>query len=187
HDDDALARDLGQRVELQSDALLAQALIGLDERAADIAVLDQPFAERDVQCAGEADRRRSARVGNGKDEVGIRRRLLGQALTHAHASSVHLDPLKARVGPREIEELEDAERATFVLRYDLPRLDSLVDNHQLARSQLSLELGADQVERARLGSDDPVVVETSEAERPHSPWVAEGDQLSLGKPNDGKR
>ena len=33
-DDDALARDLGERVELQLDALPAQLLVGLDERAA---------------------------------------------------------------------------------------------------------------------------------------------------------
>ena len=46
-DDDALAGDLGERVELQPDALLAQALLGLDERPADVAVLDQPLAERD--------------------------------------------------------------------------------------------------------------------------------------------
>jgi len=44
HDDDALARHLGERVELQPDPLLAQALIGLDEGAADVAVLDQAFA-----------------------------------------------------------------------------------------------------------------------------------------------
>ena len=41
------ARDLGERVELQPDPLLAQALVRLDERPADVAVLDQPLAERD--------------------------------------------------------------------------------------------------------------------------------------------
>ena len=45
----ALARDLGERVELHADALLAHALLGLDERAADVAVLDQPLAERDAR------------------------------------------------------------------------------------------------------------------------------------------
>ena len=48
-DDDALARDLGERVELQLHALAAQRLVGLDERARDVAVLDQPFAERDAE------------------------------------------------------------------------------------------------------------------------------------------
>ena len=46
-DDDALPGDLRERVELQPDALLAERLVGLDERAADVAVLDQPLAERD--------------------------------------------------------------------------------------------------------------------------------------------
>ena len=41
-DDEALARDdLGQRVELQPQAVLAQLLAGLDERARDVAVLDR--------------------------------------------------------------------------------------------------------------------------------------------------
>ena len=41
-DRDALARDFGERVELQLDALAPQRLVGLDERARDVAVLDQP-------------------------------------------------------------------------------------------------------------------------------------------------
>ena len=98
-----------------------------------------------------------------------------------------LDALEPRVGPREIEELEDAERAALVLRHDLVRLDPLVDDHQLARAHLALELGADEVERAGLGGDHPVAVEPPEAERPHPARVAEGDQLSLGERDDGER
>src|SRR6266446_655925 len=140
----------------------------------------------EVYRAVGADRSGSAGVGNGKDEVCIDGRLLGETLAHADASSVHLDSLKPRVGPGEIEELEDAERTALVLRHDLPRLDSLVDHHQLARPYLPLELGADQVERAGLGGDNPVSVEAAEAERPHPAWVAEGDQLPFGEPDDGK-
>ena len=50
-DDDALAGHLVERVELQPDALLAELLVGLDERPPDVAVLDQPFAERDARGA----------------------------------------------------------------------------------------------------------------------------------------
>ena len=110
-DDDALARDLGERVELQPDALLAQPLVGLDERAADVAVLDQALAERDAGRAREADRGRRARVGDRQDEVGLDRRLRGEPLAHPHARAVHLDAVEPRVGAGEVEELEDAERA----------------------------------------------------------------------------
>ena len=64
HDDEAFSRHLGQGVELQLDALLAQALVWLDEGAADVAVLDQAFAERDAERTREADRGRRPRVGD---------------------------------------------------------------------------------------------------------------------------
>ena len=72
-DDQAFARHFGQRVELQPDALFAQALVRLDERPPDVPVLDQPFAERNVQRARESDRRWRSRVGDRKNEVGISR------------------------------------------------------------------------------------------------------------------
>src|SRR2546423_3981124 len=74
--DDALAFHLRERVELELDALLSQSLVGLDERAADIAVLDQAFAERDVERPRETDRRGRSRVGDRQDEVGLDGRLL---------------------------------------------------------------------------------------------------------------
>ena len=97
---------------------------------------------------------------------------------------MNLDPLEPRVGPREIEELEDAERAALVLRYHLVSLDPLIDDHQLARAHLPLELGAHEVERAGLGGDHPVAIESPEAEGPHPARVAEGDQLSFRETHD---
>ena len=75
-------------------------------------------------------------------------------------------PGELRVGPREIEELEDAERAAAAgstactLRSPL-----LVDQHRLAALDLAHELRADEIERARLGRDDPVVMDAPEHER----------------------
>ena len=60
-DHEPLARDLGERVELHPDPLLAHALLGLDERPVHVAVLDQALAERDAGRAREADRGRRAR------------------------------------------------------------------------------------------------------------------------------
>ena len=91
-------------------ALLAHALVGLDERAADVAVLDQALGERDAGRAREADRGRRARVGDRQHEVGLDRRFAGEPLAHAHARAVHLDAVEPRVGAGEVEELEDAER-----------------------------------------------------------------------------
>ena len=89
-DHEPLAGDLGERVELHPDALLAQPLVRLDERAPDVAVLDQPLAVRDPGGAREADRRRRARVGDRHHEVGVDGRLGGEPLAHPHAHAVHL-------------------------------------------------------------------------------------------------
>src|SRR5919206_510651 len=49
HDDQPLAADdVAQRVELEPDAELADRLAGLDERTADVGVLDQALAVRDA-------------------------------------------------------------------------------------------------------------------------------------------
>ena len=73
-DDEALAGDdLAQRVELEPDAELPDRLRRLDERAADVGVLDQALRVRDAALLGEADRRRRPRLGDRDDEVGVGR------------------------------------------------------------------------------------------------------------------
>ena len=119
--DHALAGHLVERVELEPDAPLAELLVGLDERAADVTVLDQPLAERDARRSREADRCRCARVGDGEDEVRVDRRLLSQPLAHPHAGSVRLDAGEMRVRPGEVEVLEDAECAVARRRDGLDR------------------------------------------------------------------
>ena len=130
--------DLGERVELHPDALLAQPLVRLDERAADVAVLDQALAVRDPGRAREADRGRRARVGDRHHEVGLGRRLGREPLAHAHAHAVHLGARERRVGPREVDVLEDAERLpAFGQR--LRRVQPvLVDQDELAGPHVAL-------------------------------------------------
>ncbi len=96
------------------DALLAHALLELDERSPDMAVLDQPLAERNARRSCEPDRRRRRCRGRGSAARGRlrpapRRREI--ALAHPHAGAVHLDSCEPRVGPCEVEELEDVRRA----------------------------------------------------------------------------
>ena len=95
-------------------------------------------------------------------------------------------PCEPRVGPREVEELEDAERAAA--RPAAPpgarSTPSSSMSDQLARADLALEVGADEVERAGLGGDTQSSLEPAEAERPDAVRVAEGDQLPLGERDD---
>ena len=182
-----LPRDLVERVELHADALLAHALLGLDERACDVAVLDERLVERDARGLREADRRRGARVRDADDEVRLDRRLPREPLAHADARAVHLDAGEPRVGPCEVDVLEDAERAP-ARRHRLGGVEPvLVDPDHLARTDVAHELGPDEVERARLRGDDPVVLDPAEREGAEAERVAKRDERALDERRDRVR
>ena len=63
----------------------------------------------------------------------------------------------------------------------------LVEPEELARPDVSLDGGADQIERAALGGDDPVVADPAEHERPNPVRVAEGDERVVDERDDGVR
>ena len=107
--DDALAVD--QRrigVVLQLDAEVADFLARLDEGPADIVRADDPELERNARCLAEADRRGNAAVGDRDDIIGLDRRLARQLGADVLADFVDRLAVGDRVGPREIDMLEDA-------------------------------------------------------------------------------
>src|SRR5262249_49328888 len=153
--DDAATRHVCERVVLQADPLLSQGLIRLDKRAADVPVLHEPFAERDPGRAREADRGGRAPVRDPEHADGVDPRLGGELLAHPNARRVHLDAAEPRVGPGQVEELEQAERAARGW-YRLNGLAAaVVHEDEFSGSKLALQLGADEIERARLRGDDP--------------------------------
>ena len=124
----------------------------------DVAVLDQPVAERQPRGARVADRGGRAAVGHGDHDVGLDGRLDGEPLAHALARRVQRLAAHARVGPGEVDVLEDAERLAAATG-----LDGLLDvhavrvaDHELARLELAHDGGADDVERGRLGGEHRV-------------------------------
>ena len=145
---------LGQRVELHPQAVVAQLLAGLDERARDVAVLDQPVVLRDAGCAREALRRGVAGVGDRDHEVGLDRRLAGEDLAHPAAHRLERAALELGVGAREVDVLEHAQRAAGRTR---PPGGSRCPRSPIETSSpgcdLAHQLGADDVERAALGGD----------------------------------
>ena len=177
-DDDALALDhLLQRVELQVDALVAHALVGLDERAADVAVLDEALGVGDAGLVRVADGGGGRGVRHADDDVGVDGRLAGQLAAHVHAHRVQQLVADDAVGAGEVDVLEDAEGVALLLD-GLHRVEAvLVDDDRLAGLDLADERRAEVVEGAGLGGDDPAVaVELADAERADAVGVAHGDQ-----------
>src|SRR5437660_4362143 len=70
HDDDALPfQHLLNRIELNLDPEMPDALFGLDEGPTDIMVSDQPVLVGNVRAFRVAERRRDARVRDRNDDV----------------------------------------------------------------------------------------------------------------------
>ena len=164
-DHDAPARDLVERVELEPDPLPAQLLVGLDERAPDVAVLDQPFLVRDPRAPWRS-RSRPACPSPGSASRGRRRRAPPRASRSPirTRARVHRDAAEARVGPREVHVLEDAERAPRRRARPAPSASPSSSTQTTSPGRTSrTTLGADQIERAGLGGDDPVVADPARA------------------------
>jgi len=163
-DHEALAaHDLRQRVELQPQTVLAQLLAGLDERAGDVAVLHEAVVLRQAGRARIPARRRVARVRHGDHQVRVHRRLAREELAHPTAGGLQHVAVHPRVGPREVDVLEDAEGLALAAD-DLAHLKAAIaERHHLAGLDVAHQLGADDVERARLARDAVAVAELAVA------------------------
>src|SRR4051812_5208723 len=184
-DDQALARHhLGQRVELQPQAVLAQLLAGLDERARDVAVLHEAVVLGQAGRPCHAARGGVARVRHRDDQVGVDRRLVPQPLAHAPARDLQYVAAHPRVRAREVDVLEDAERLALGLD-DLARGDpALAEPDHLPGRDVAQQLGADDVQRARLAGHAVAAAGLAEHERAQPRGVAERGDL-LAREHDG--
>ena len=109
----------------------------------------------------------------------------GEPLAHPYAGSVHLDAADARVGPREVDVLEDAERVP-PRRHGLRCVQPVrVDPDDLARPDVADDLCADQVERTGLGRHHPVVADLPERQRSEPARVAKRDERVLDERRHG--
>ena len=94
---------------------------------------------------------------------------------------------EARVGAGEVDVLEDA-RGAAPLGHRLGAVNALVvEPEHLAGPHVAVDGGADQVERAALGGDDPVVADAAERERADPVRVAEGDERAVDERHDRVR
>ncbi len=145
--------------------------------------LIRPSWYADPRGPREADCRRRPGIGNGHHEVGDDRSLARQGLAHADTRGMHLLRVQPRVRSGEVDELEQTKSAAGRLD-DLMRLEPAVDHDELARTHVTFELGADEVERAGLGGQHPVVAEPPDDQRSEAERVAEAEQPALGEGDD---
>ena len=147
--DDALAfEQRAHGIELELHAEIADGLLRLDERAADVVIADQAHAERQAGFEGVADGRGHAGVGHRHDDVGIGGLFAGQQAAQHFAALVDGAAEDQAIGPREIDVLEDAVLGRFDWG-EMHRLQAAAGNAQhLAGFDLANVFGADQIEGA---------------------------------------
>ena len=155
---------------LELDAELADALLGLDEGAADVVVADDAELEGNAALLRVADGGGHAGVRDRDDDVGLGRRLARELRAHLLADVVDVAAADDGVGPGEVDVLEDA-GPRRPAREGAMALDAVGgDGDDLAVLDLAHELGADDVERAGLrrqhvGRAEPAEHQRADADR----------------------
>ena len=178
-DDEPLAVDyLAHRVELEADPALARQLGRLDEGAPDVGVLDQSLPVGYARGLGVADGRGSARVGGRDDQIGVHRTLRGEDAPHLQAGRIDRAPADRRVGPGEVDVLEDASRGAG-LGPPQGAHAAGVDDQELAGGDFAHEVRTDDVQGRRLRGDGPSPLQSAEDERAEAVAVAGGVERRL--------
>ncbi len=135
-------------------------------------------------CA-KPERRRHAGIRHRHDDVGGGGRLAGELAAHGLAHVVDRAAVHDRIGPREVDVLEDA-RPGRLLRREAERLEPVLgDDDDLAVLDVADEAGADDVEGAGLGGEDVAAVELADDERADAEGVAGADELLVGQGDEG--
>ena len=175
-----------QRVELHPNVRAALLLHRLDERPADIAVLHESVAVRDPRRVRVALRRGNTGLGNRHHHVGRARRLAREFLAHALPGEVDALAIEVRVGPRDVDELEDAE-----LRLGLGEADRTharrVDRDQFAGLDVAHEMRADDIERAGFAGQHPAAFRATEYERAEPVRVAHAEEVRFVHQHERER
>src|SRR5260221_13924500 len=102
--------ELAYWIELHLHPEVADGLLWLDERPADVVVPDQAIREGNPGLTGVAEGREHARIGNGDDDVGVDGAFARQLRAEALAYLGYVIAEDHGVWPCEVDVLEDAAR-----------------------------------------------------------------------------
>ena len=180
HQHDALAAHVARHgVELRAHADLAHALIRLDERAADIAVLRQAVAVGDAALLGIAHRRRQRAVRHADDHVRLHVVADRQPPAGLHAGLIDVHAVDDRIRPGKVHELKQAQAAAQRRGHVHAVHAALVDRHDLAGADVAHELRADRIERAALAGQHEAVPDAPKAQRTDAVRIADANEAVL--------
>ena len=188
HGHAAAGENAAHRVELYAHVPVAVGLPRLDEGPSDVVVADQAQLEAYPRGLAVAEGDRVARVRNGDHDIGVGAVLLGQPAAEPAPHAVDIRAEDAAVGAREVDELEDAARKRIGRRGEAhaPRLPG-PEREYLARLDLALVRGAEDIEGAALRGDDPGRAEPPQAQGPEPARVAGGDDPAGQQKNQSVR
>ena len=136
------------RVQLLAHGFFTFGLAGHDKGAADVAVLNEPFAIIHAQLPGGFQSDRAAGVRNRYDRINLHighllTDLLSQFFAHVQARVIHVDAVNDAVRTTEVNEFEQARRQlrAFAAQSRM-QLPTLIDHHRFARMQITNQLEA---------------------------------------------
>src|SRR5207245_214855 len=133
---------------------VARGLGGLDEGAADVVIADERRLVGQTALFGVADRGRVRRIGYAEHELrGRRRALTREAASELATRAIDRATEDPAVGASEVHVLEHAALELLLLEREDRPLAGIVDRDDLARLEIALVGGADDVERAGLRAE----------------------------------
>src|SRR6185503_20058813 len=139
---------------------------------ADVVIADQAEPHGQLCLFGVANGRADAGIGNRHDDVGFDRLLDGEQAAKIGSHLVDALPEYLAIRPREVDVLEDAVREPRGRKRPNRPGTVWVDDDDLARLDVTHVRSVDEIQRARLGADDPRVTEAAERQRAKAVRVA---------------
>ena len=113
--------------------------------------------------------------------------LARQLAAHLHARLADIDAGNGAVGPRKIDILENAKRASRGGERPFRTDAGIVNDHDLARFHFADVFGLNQVQCATLRGEDVGAVLLADAERPEAVGIAKAEDLALAHEHDRER
>src|SRR5262245_21986716 len=169
---------------LQADALVANGLRRLNKGPSDIMIANDAEFVRNLCFLCETDCRRHAGIGNGHDNIGLRRRFAGELCAHRFAHVINVAAANDGIGPGEINVFKDAGTRGHGREWLVRLRAFLIEDHHFAVFNVAYILSADYVESAGLGSEYGAAVQLADHKGSDTERIARPDELFVSQPNE---